>query len=139
MSLGKRLAIEAGFLSRELGNIPANFVVRPYVPQLAVLKQADLFITHGGVNSVHQALYHGVPMLFVPQQVEQGLVAARMAELGAGLVLRKQTVSSLQLTTSRLLDDSSYRLQATALGGGLKAAGGINRAADAIVSFVGRD
>jgi MGT family glycosyltransferase len=129
MSLGKRLSLEA------LGNIPANFIVRPYVPQSEVLKRADLFITHGGVNSVHQALYHGVPLLFVPQQVEQALVAARIAELGAGYLIRKPSVSTLRSATSLLLGDNSYRHQAAALGANLKAAGGVQRAADAIISF----
>ena len=131
MSLGKRLSLEA------LGTIPANYIVRPYVPQSEVLKRADLFITHGGVNSVHQALYHGVPLLFIPQQMEQALVAARIAELGAGYLIRKPSMSNLQLTTSRLLGDSSYRLNAAALGADLKAAGGVKRAADAVTAFEG--
>lgn len=132
MSLGKRLSLN------ELGHIPANFVVRPYVPQSEVLMRADLFITHGGVNSVHQALYNGVPMLFVPQQVEQALVAARIAELGAGLVIRKPTVAALQSMAGRVLGESSYRLQAAALGANLRDAGGIKRAADEIESFNSR-
>jgi len=129
MSLGKRLSLEA------LGNIPANFIVRSYVPQSEVLKRADLFITHGGVNSVHQALYHGVPLLFFPQQVEQALVAARIAELGAGYLVRKPSASTLRSTTSLLLGNSSYRQQAAALGANLRAAGGVQIAADAIISF----
>jgi len=129
MSLGKRLSPEA------LGNIPANFIVRPYVPQSEVLKRADLFITHGGVNSVHQALYHGVPLLFFPQQVEQALVAARIAELGAGYLVRKPSVSAMRSAATLLLSDKSYRRQATTLGASLKAAGGVQKAADAIAAF----
>jgi MGT family glycosyltransferase len=129
MSLGNRLSPES------LGNIPANFIVRSYVPQLEVLKRADLFINHGGVNSVHQALYYGVPLLFFPQQVEQALVAARIAELGAGYLVQKQSVSTLRAAANRLLNDDSYRRQAAALGASLKEAGGVQRAADAIASF----
>jgi hypothetical protein len=129
MSLGKRLSPEV------LGNIPANFIVRSYVPQSKVLEQADLFISHGGVNSVHQSLYYGVPLLFVPQQVEQAMVAARIAELGAGYLVRDLSVSALRSAASLLLSDSSYRGQAAALGAGLKAAGGVQKAADAIISF----
>ena len=40
----------------ELGPIPSNFIVRTYVPQLEVLQHADVFITHGGINSVHEGL-----------------------------------------------------------------------------------
>jgi len=133
MSLGNRLSPEA------LGSLPANFIVRPYVPQLSVLQQADLFISHGGVNSVHQALYCGVPLLFFPQQVEQALVAARIAELGAGQLIQKPSVSILRASASRFLGDESYRRRAAALGDSLKAAGGVQRAADAITSFVTRE
>lgn len=130
MSLGNRLAPES------LGSLPANVIVRPYVPQSEVLRRADLFINHGGVNSAHQALYYGVPLLFFPQQVEHALAAARIAELGAGQLIPKPSVSTLRASASRLLSDESYRRQAAALGTGLKAAGGVQRAADAIASFV---
>lgn len=130
ISLGKRLSIEA------LGKIPANFIIRPYVLQLAILERSDLFITHDGVNSVHQALYHGVPLLLVPQQLEQALVAARLAELGAGLVQRKPSATRLRATADRLLKDGSYRQRANALGEDLRAAGGVGRAAVAIEALV---
>ena len=126
MSMGKRLSIEA------LGDIPANFIIRSYVPQTEILKRTDLFITHGGVNSVHQGLYYGVPLLLVPQQLEQALVAARIAELGAGVVLRKPSQANLRSMAGHLLSDRSYRLRASALSEDLTAAGGVGRAADEI-------
>ncbi len=131
MSLGRRLSVEA------LGKIPENFIVRSYVPQLAVLQRSDLYITHSGVNSTHQALYFGVPLLLVPQQLEQAAVAVRLAELGAGLMLRKPTAAKLQTMASRLLNDGAYRSQAEALSVALKDAGGVTRAVDEIESFVG--
>jgi MGT family glycosyltransferase len=130
MSLGRRLSVEA------LGKIPENFIVRSYVPQLAVLQRSDLYITHSGVNSTHQALYFGVPLLLVPQQLEQAAVAVRLAELGAGLMLRKPTAAKLQTMASRLLNDGAYRSQAEALSVALKDAGGVTRAVDEIESFV---
>jgi MGT family glycosyltransferase len=56
-----------------LGPAPANFTVRPAVPQLAVLERAELFITHGGINSMHEGLYYGVPLILIPQQFERSL------------------------------------------------------------------
>jgi len=130
MSLGKRLS------PAMLGDIPPNFIVRPYVPQIEILQQASLFITHGGANSVHQALCFGLPLLLVPQQLEQALVAARMAELGVGLVLRQPAASDLQSTAGRLLGDSAFRIRAADLGAGLKSAGGVIKAADEIEALL---
>ena len=75
-----------------LGPLPANVLVRRFVPQPEVLARAALFVTHGGMNSVNEALYAGVPMLVVPQGADQPLVARRVVELGAGLSLRTEDV-----------------------------------------------
>ena len=41
-----------------------------FVPQLQVLKDADLFITHGGLNSIREAVNAEVPMLLYPVHPE---------------------------------------------------------------------
>ncbi|MCI8512387.1 MAG: MGT family glycosyltransferase [Lachnospiraceae bacterium] len=67
--------------------LPSNFTVRRFVDQRAVLKRAALFITAGGLNSIHEALYYGVPCLFCPQQGEQAINARRFERLGFGKIL----------------------------------------------------
>ena len=58
-----------------LGVIPNNFIVRPHVPQLEVLRRADLFITHGGMNSVSEGCWYGVQMIVLPQVGDQVVIA----------------------------------------------------------------
>ena len=91
-----------------LGPIPANFLVRSHVPQLEVLERADLFITHGGMNSVHEGLCSGVPMIVIPRTAEQGLVAERVVAVGAGILLeaRKATPDRLSAAAAAVLADS---------------------------------
>src|SRR5690625_3295772 len=55
----------------ELGEIPANVEVHSWVPQLAVLRQADAFVTHAGMGGSSEGLYTGTPMIAVPQAVDQ--------------------------------------------------------------------
>ena len=77
-----------------LGPLPANVLARRFVPQPEVLARAALFVTHGGMNSVNEAMYAGVPMLVVPQGADQPLVARRVVELGAGLSIRTRDVAT---------------------------------------------
>ncbi len=67
---------------------PENFIVREFVNQKEVLQRADLFITAGGMNSIHEALYYRVPCLICPQQGEQLLNGRQFEKLGFGRILR---------------------------------------------------
>ncbi|HEX2926352.1 MAG TPA: macrolide family glycosyltransferase, partial [Ruminiclostridium sp.] len=78
MSVGRNIDIS------RFKDIPDNFVVRNYIPQLEVLKYVDLFITHGGMNSTNEGLYYSVPLIVVLHFFDQPIVAYRVQELGAG-------------------------------------------------------
>jgi hypothetical protein len=125
----------------QLGAVPANFVVRHYVPQLEVLQRAHAFITHGGMNSVHEGLYYGVPEVVVPHQFEQLLNGKRVAETGAGILLSDEhgrvTAAQLRAALEAVLNDPTYRQRAKQIGETLRAAGGYRRAVEEIEAFVG--
>ncbi len=131
MALGGQGSVEA------LGTLPANFVVRNYVPQDQVLQQSVLLITNGGTNSVNHALYHNVPMILIPQSADHPWNAKRVAELGAGKVLAKKhiTVSSLRAAAEEILSQPEYTGAAATLGETLRAAGGPQKAAEEIAKF----
>jgi len=77
-SIGRKIDPES------LGDIPGNVTVGPFQPQLDILEQASLFITHAGTGSVMEAIWFGVPMLCVPQMDEQAMTAMRVQELKLG-------------------------------------------------------
>ncbi|MEO8397717.1 MAG: macrolide family glycosyltransferase [Chloroflexota bacterium] len=130
------MSIGAKVDSGALGAIPANFIVRPYNPQLEILQHTSLFITHAGMNSVHEGLYYNVPLLLVPQQPEQDFVALRIQELGAGLKLTVQTPDTIRQSAERILRNASYQQKAAELGAILRGAGGASRGADLILAMV---
>ncbi|GCE23999.1 hypothetical protein KDK_77990 [Dictyobacter kobayashii] len=78
MALGKHSS------PADLGPVPDNFIVHPYVPQLDVLARSSIFISHGGMNSIMEALSYGVPLIIIPQLPEQELTARRVVELDLG-------------------------------------------------------
>jgi MGT family glycosyltransferase len=120
-----------------LGAAPENFELRRFVPQLQVLSEASLFLTHGGMNGVSEALWYEVPLLVFPQHGDQHLVAARVAELGAGLTLRLPDIEPgrLREMADRVLTEPAFRAGARPIADSFRAAGGPRRAASEILAW----
>ncbi|EMA6343097.1 macrolide family glycosyltransferase [Bacillus cytotoxicus] len=121
----------------KLTNIPSHFIVRPYVPQLEVLQYTNVFITHGGMNSVNEGLYYDTPLLVLPITNDQPLVAKRVEELNAGIVLDYQNITpaALQKAVSHLLNNKVYKEGSRTVGLSLRKAGGYQKAVDEIMKF----
>lgn len=86
----------------ELGEIPNNFSIYSFVPQLEVLENTDVFITHGGMNSITESLYYGVPMIVIPFITDQPLNAKRIEELQLGKKLEYKRITSEMIRTTAL-------------------------------------
>ncbi|HZY68333.1 MAG TPA: nucleotide disphospho-sugar-binding domain-containing protein, partial [Devosia sp.] len=118
---------------------PSHFIFAEAVPQLAILERTAVFLTHGGLNSVHEALWHGVPMVAVPQQIEQLNNSNAMAAAGAGLVIDADargadvTAADLRRAVEVVLKDrEAFAVAAARVGDSLRAGGGIEEAANII-------
>ncbi|HDR4440069.1 glycosyl transferase [Bacillus thuringiensis serovar brasilensis] len=131
ISVGKEINL------MEFSNTPSHFIIRPYVPQLEILKYADVFITHGGMNSVSEGLYHNTPLVILPITNDQPFVAKRVEELNAGIVLNHKsvTVAELKEAVNTLLNNSSYKEASTLIGQSLRESGGYKRAVDEIFNL----
>lgn len=112
-----------------------NITVKRFVDQIAVLQKADVFLSHCGMNSVNESLYYQVPLVMYPQTTEQAGVAARVAQLGAGVVLKKATPKGIFETVTHVLNTPSYRETAAAISDGFKRCSGAKGAADKIISL----
>ncbi|HEX7360855.1 MAG TPA: macrolide family glycosyltransferase [Bryobacteraceae bacterium] len=134
LSMGDRVDRSA------LEPIPKNFLVREYVPQLEVLERASLFLTHAGMNSASEALWHKVPLLMFPQHGDQHLVAKRVSELGAGLCLTRPEPDSDTLgeLSGQILSQPEFRREAAKIAESFHSAGGFTRAAEEILAFRSR-
>lgn len=136
LSAGKHTDIPA------LGTLPENFLVFNVVPQLDILQKVDLFITHGGMNSVHEGLYYGVPEVVIPQQIEQLTNGKRVAQTQTGVLLGddypygKVTVDELRNGVDTVLSTPDYKQNASRIGETLKSAGGYRRAVQIIETYL---
>ena len=127
------LSVGSAVSPEQFGELPENVAVYPSVDQIAVLEQADVFLTHCGMNSVSEALWFGVPLVMLPQTAEQSGVAQRVAQLGAGVKLEKTDPASIRASLARVLHHPSYAGNAAAIGEGFHRCGGAKAAADKIL------
>ena len=93
------ISVGQKFDVRKLNGVPSNVHIYKSVPQLDVLKIADVFVTHGGMNSVSEALVYGTPMVVIPFVSDQPVNARCIEKLGVGKKLEysmanKNTIKS---------------------------------------------
>jgi UDP:flavonoid glycosyltransferase YjiC (YdhE family) len=86
----------------ELGPIPDGWLVREYLPQVRLLGSASLAVTHGGNNSVTEALGAGVPLLVLPFSTDQFAGAAAIEDAGVGLALDPNAATVAELRSALL-------------------------------------
>jgi MGT family glycosyltransferase len=102
LSIGKHISDES------LGTLPHNFEINKFASHLEILPHAVLSICQGGMNSVLEAIYHGVPLICLPPTSGHLEVAYRVTELGLGLHLTRRELSADLIRTSvdRVLGDA---------------------------------
>jgi MGT family glycosyltransferase len=120
--------------------LPGQPLVVEFAPQRDLLERAAVCITHGGMNTVMDALSCGVPMVALPVTNDQPAIAARVRHVGAGEVLfpRRQTTAGLRAAVRRVLEVPEYRGRARQLKTSIERAGGVERAADIVEDVLAR-
>lgn len=115
-------------------DMPGKPLIVKDAPQLELLKRAEIVITHAGPNTVFETLMQGKPMIALPKAFDQPAIAARLAWLGAAIVLRpgKLSVQELRSALATVLSDPSYRNAARGIQARIRSTHGLERAADLI-------
>ncbi|MEZ4238081.1 MAG: glycosyltransferase [Myxococcota bacterium] len=110
---------------------PAGVLRFDRVPQLALLPHLHAVVTHGGHNTVCEALSHGLPLVVTPIRDDQPVVAHQVVQAGAGLRLSFGRLRPAELRDAlrRVLDDPSHREAAARVAESFRAAGGADAAA----------
>lgn len=118
----------------DLGDVPANVEVRSWVPQLAILKQADLFLTHAGAGGSQEGLATATPMIAVPQAVDQFGNADMLQALGVArhVPAGEATAEALRAAALDLVGDPEVARRLKEIRAEMAREGGTPRAADLI-------
>ena len=97
--LGLRVALATG-LATDLPELPPHWLVRDFLPQVTLLKRAAAAVTHGGNNSVTEALTFGVPLVVLPFSTDQFAGAAAIEQHGVGVALAPNTATVDELAAA---------------------------------------
>lgn len=118
----------------DLGELPAGVTAHRWVPQLGVLGRASAFVTHAGMGGCSEGLYQGVPMIAIPQGVDQFGNAHLLEQLGVARTVATEDATPealrealLALTSS---DDVAARLAEQR--DAIRRAGGASAGADVV-------
>ncbi|MFC5137354.1 macrolide family glycosyltransferase [Actinomycetospora rhizophila] len=128
LAIGPHVALDA------LGELPTNVTAHRWVPQLGVLARASAFVTHAGMGGCSEGLYQGVPMITIPQGVDQFGNAALLEALGVARTVATGDATPAALREALLAltasDDVAARLAAQR--DAIRRGGGATRAADVV-------
>ena len=119
---------------QKIGPVPNNTIIVKRAPQLELLKQTSVCITHAGLNTVLESLAQGVPQVAIPVTYDQPGVAARIAHRQTGVVTSLDKLSAHRLSTllNEVLSNPSYRDNARKLQKAITEADGLSIAADLV-------
>jgi UDP:flavonoid glycosyltransferase YjiC (YdhE family) len=91
--------------------VPSNVYIFDYVPQLQVLKEADLSINHGGIHTINECIHFGVPMLiYSGKRSDQNGCAARVHYHGLGITgdKDKDDLQAIRMKIDTILNDNTF-------------------------------
>lgn len=100
------------FFRKELADNTRQIQIETWVPQMAVLKQATVLVTHAGANSTKEAIVSGVPILACPYKADQPGIGARIVyhRLGIRAFINKNSKEILSQKLLRLTTEPEFRI-----------------------------
>jgi zeaxanthin glucosyltransferase len=110
---------------------PPGTVVAPQVPVLDLMPRLSAVACHAGLNTVCEALGHGVPLVVAPIKHDQPVTAAQVVAAGAGVRVRfgRSGPGELAAALGAVLDEPGYAAAAGRVRDSFAAAGGAPAAA----------
>ena len=125
-------------LKRAADQRPANFIVSPFIPQLAVLGKVSAVMCHGGHNTVIESLARGLPLVIAPITDDQPVIADQVVRAGAGVRInfRRAKATTIFESVNRVLSDKRFAEGADRIKDSLAGAGGVRMAATLLANLL---
>jgi len=114
LSLNIKVYVSAGKFASKLNNIYIdckNIYVYEFAPQMEILEKCSVFITHGGSNSICEAIYCEAPMIVIPFTNDEFINADMVEELGIGIKINnfEKEISNLSHHVKTILTNKQLK------------------------------
>ena len=118
--------------------IPHNFILKNGINQLELLSLSDLFITHGGMNSVSEAIQLNTPMIVMPKGMDQFIVAEQVERTNIGRIIKSNKIDfdELESMVSKILTSPNYKQNIEYIASTYRNTGEDKVAVDKILEYV---
>lgn len=134
--LGAQLVVSlgGGVAPEDLRPLAGRPIVVQYAPQLELVRRSSLIITHGGLNTVLEALTLGVPLVAIPVSNDQPGIGARILWTGTGeaIPVQRLTKQKLRRAVCAVLREPGYRRAARWLQARIADTNGLERASNIV-------
>lgn len=120
--------------------LPSHIKIEQYIPQTMILPYCNAMLFHGGFNSLHSSIWHGLPMVVMPLEAgDQEPTARQCSELGIGIRLDWKTSrpESICAVVKAVLDQPSYRRRTQQLQDEMKRLPNLAEAVKRLVTLAG--
>ncbi|XP_046929921.1 UDP-glucuronosyltransferase 3A1-like isoform X1 [Lynx rufus] len=98
--------------------LAANVKIVDWLPQNDLLAhpRIRLFVTHGGLNSIMEAIQHGVPIVGIPVLGDhpENMVRVEAKKFGVSIQLKQIKAETLALKMKEVIEDKRYKSAAVA-------------------------
>jgi len=112
-----------------------RIIIKTHINQMEVLKHCDVFITHGGMNSVNESLYWEVPMCLYPFQMEQVENVNRVVEIKCGVRIKKLNSKEIRKAVLKVISNKFYKDNCKKISESFKQSGGYKKAVEQIFKY----
>ncbi len=106
----QQIRVKFQTLSSSLVDYPSRILIVPWIKQQHVLAHPSVhvFISHGGLNGVAEAVYAHVPMIISPGFGDQYFVAAKVVKTKLGYAIERDVLTAEQLASYIKMIDTDY-------------------------------
>jgi len=103
------LNIGATINPEEFNDLPHNWKLVRRIKQMALLKKVDVFVSHGGVNSVREAMHFGVPVIVMPSEGDTLCAAEDIKNNCLGLEIEVEGLNNLSKKLTKIISNRIYK------------------------------